>query len=93
MDNLGSTISAHRNPNYLSIHFGPKSNAVQQKGQRITYILTRPCMIISIILKMLILHSFKASGSTFSRLHQRLLKSYKEVDILSLIAYHHIKAR
>ena len=28
---------------------------------------------------MLIFHSFKASGSTFSRLHQRLLKSFKEV--------------
>ena len=26
---------------------------------------------------MLIFHSFKASGSTFSRLHQRLLKSFK----------------
>ena len=33
---------------------------------------------VSIILKMLIFHSFKASGSTFSRLHQRLLKSFKE---------------
>ena len=28
---------------------------------------------------MLIFHSFKASGSTFSRLHHRLLKSFKEV--------------
>ena len=28
---------------------------------------------------MLIYHSFKASGSTFSRFHQRLLKSFKEV--------------
>ena len=26
---------------------------------------------------MLIFHSFKASGSTFSRLHHRLLKSFK----------------
>ena len=36
------TISAHRNPNYLSIQLGAKSNenAVQQKGQCITYILT-----------------------------------------------------
>ena len=43
----GSTISAHRNPNYLSIQLCAKSNkkVVQQKGQRITYILTRPCMI------------------------------------------------
>ena len=30
---------------------------------------------------MLILHSFKASSSTFSRLHQRLLKSFKEAAI------------
>ena len=33
------------------------------------------------ILKMLIFHSFKASGSTFSCLHQRLLKSFKEAAI------------
>ena len=30
---------------------------------------------------MLIFHSFKASCSTFSRLHQRLLKSLKEATI------------
>ena len=30
---------------------------------------------------MLIFHFFKASGSTFSRLHQRLLKSFKEAAI------------
>ena len=30
---------------------------------------------------MSIFHSFKASGSTFSRLHQRLLKSFKEAAI------------
>ena len=30
---------------------------------------------------MLIFHPFKASGSTFSRLHQRLLKSFKEAAI------------
>ena len=30
---------------------------------------------------MLIFHSFKASGATFSRLHQRLLKSFKEAAI------------
>ena len=30
---------------------------------------------------MLIFHSFKASGSTFSRLNQRLLKSFKEAAI------------
>ena len=30
---------------------------------------------------MLIFHSFKAPGSTFSRLHQRLLKSFKEAAI------------
>ena len=30
---------------------------------------------------MLKFHSFKASGSTFSRLHQRLLKSFKEAAI------------
>ena len=30
---------------------------------------------------MLIFHSFKASGSTFSRLHHRLLKSFKEAAI------------
>ena len=33
------------------------------------------------ILKMLIFHSFKASGSTFSCMHQRLLKSFKEAAI------------
>ena len=33
---------------------------------------------VSIILKMLIFHFFKASGSTYSRFHQRLLKSCKE---------------
>ena len=43
----GSTIKAHMNPNYLSIQLGAKSNKndVQQKGKRITFILTRPCMI------------------------------------------------
>ena len=30
---------------------------------------------------MLIFHSFKASGSTFFRLHHRLLKSFKEAAI------------
>ena len=30
---------------------------------------------------MLIFHSFKAPGSTFFRLHQRLLKSFKEAAI------------
>ena len=47
MGNQGSTISAHRNPYYLSIQLGAKLNktVVQQNGQRITYILTRPCMI------------------------------------------------
>ena len=30
---------------------------------------------------MLIFHSFKASGLTFFRLHQRLLKSFKEEAI------------
>ena len=38
-------------------------------------------MRVSIILKMLIFHSYKASGSTFSRLHQRFLKSFKEAAI------------
>ena len=38
-------------------------------------------MRISIILKILIFHSFKASGSTFSCLHQRLLKSFQEAVI------------
>ena len=33
------------------------------------------------LLKMLIFHSFKASGLTFSRLHQRLVKSFKEAAI------------
>ena len=36
---------------------------------------------VSIILKILSFHSFKASGSTVSRLHQRLLKSFKAVAI------------
>ena len=45
--NERSTISAHRNPNYLSMQPVAKSNenVVQQKGQSIKYILTRPCMI------------------------------------------------
>ena len=30
---------------------------------------------------MLIFHSFKACGLTFSRLHQQLLKSFKEAAI------------
>ena len=30
---------------------------------------------------MFIFHSFKASGSTFSRLHQRLLNLFKEAAI------------
>ena len=30
---------------------------------------------------MLIFQSFKASGSTCSRLHQRLIKSFKEVAV------------
>ena len=38
-------------------------------------------MQVSIILKMLMVHSFKASGSTFSRFHQLLLKSFKEAAI------------
>ena len=36
---------------------------------------------VSIIIKMLIFHSLKASGSTCSRLHRRLLKSFKEAAI------------
>ena len=36
---------------------------------------------VSIIFKMLIFHSFKASGSTIVRLHQRLLKSFNEAAI------------
>ena len=38
-------------------------------------------MRVSIILTMLIFHFFKASGSTFFRLPQRLLKSFKEAAI------------
>ena len=37
----------------------------------------------SIILKTLIFHSFKASGSTCYRLHQRLMKSFKISSDLS----------
>ena len=33
------------------------------------------------ILKMLLFHSFKASGSTFSHLHQQLLKSCNEAVV------------
>ena len=33
---------------------------------------------------MLIFHSVKASGSTFSRLHQRLLKSFKAISLRHL---------
>ena len=41
MGNQENTIRAHRNPNNLSIQTGAKLNkkVVQQKGQRITYIL------------------------------------------------------
>ena len=35
----------------------------------------------SIIFRMLIFFFFKASGSTFSRLHKRLLKSFYEAVI------------
>ena len=35
---------------------------------------------------MLVFHSFKASGSTFSCFHQRLLKSFKE----ALISLRHL---
>ena len=34
-----------------------------------------------LFLKILIFYFFKASGSTFSHLHQRLLKSFKEAVI------------
>ena len=34
-----------------------------------------------LILNMLIFHSFMALGSTFSRLHQRLLKSFNETAL------------
>ena len=37
--------------------------------------------MISLILKMLIFHSFKAPGSTFFHLHQQLLKSFNEAVI------------
>ena len=36
---------------------------------------------VSIILKMLIFHSFKASGTTFSCFYQLLSKSFKEARI------------
>ena len=36
---------------------------------------------VSIIFKLLIFHSFKASGSTISSLHQQLQKSFKEAGI------------
>ena len=36
---------------------------------------------VSTIFKMLIFHSFNASGSTFSHLHKQLLKSFKEAAI------------
>ena len=36
---------------------------------------------VSIVLKMFIFPSFKASGLTFSRLHQRLWKSFNEAAI------------
>ena len=37
--------------------------------------------LLSVILEMLICHSFKASGSIFSCLNQKLLKSFKEATI------------
>ena len=36
---------------------------------------------VPLILKIFIFHSFNVSGSTFSRLHQRLLKSFKEAAL------------
>ena len=36
---------------------------------------------VPIILKMLVFHTFKASGSTFSRLRQQSLKPFKEAAI------------
>ena len=38
-------------------------------------------MRVSITFNMLIFHCFKTSGSTFYRLHQRLLKSFNEAAI------------
>ena len=44
--NQGSTISAHIIPTTcLTIYCQPYKIAVKQKGQRITYILTRQCML------------------------------------------------
>ena len=60
----GSTISAHMNPNYLSIQLGAKlnKNVVQQKSLRISNILTRRCVIF---------FSFSEVENAFLSLHAR----------------------
>ena len=59
------------------------------KMTKIRFRFRRYCVVrekneirVSIILKILIFHSFKASGSTFSRLHQRLLNSFNCMIIM-----------
>ena len=45
------------------------------------FVLRKSEIRVSMVLKMLVFSSFKASGSAFSRLHQRLLKSFNKTEI------------
>ena len=45
------------------------------------FVLRKSKIRVAMLLKMLIFSSFKASGSAFSRLHQRLLKSFNKTEI------------
>ena len=48
--NQVSTISAHMNPYNLYIQLSAKSYKIAlEKGQRITYILSRPCIFFRLI--------------------------------------------
>ena len=45
------------------------------------FVLRKSEIRVSMLLKMLIFSSFKASGSAFSRLHQGILKSFNKTEI------------
>ena len=66
---MGAQLDPFRNLNYLSVQLGAKSNknVVQKKGQHITYILTRPCMMFFRFFRsknvFLSLHAWKGEPS------------------------------
>ena len=64
----------------LDTSFKITKRIIRFRGQKMC-ITTVNEIRVSIILKMLIFHSFKASGSTLTHLHQRLLKPFKEAAI------------